>query len=126
MIKKCVVCGSDFESRFNLMKKQICCSKQCSKMYQKEKKKEYTEINREHLNEMQRMRCKVHCKICGERIIHHEPIHKPRMHEQCIINSCLDTKRKGEKLTKLQYTRLYAIGYTVADINEMLSEECLK
>lgn len=122
MIKKCVICGSDFEPRRNTYKTQICCSKKCSYINHKTLSREWARRHKDVISQKVRAKNITNCLICGERVMHNVKGLKPRMHTECIIEDCLATLESGKTLTLLQQKRAYSRGYTVNDLKELLEE----
>lgn len=127
MIKKCVICGSEFEPRYNLINRQICCSKKCTRQrnlelnnYKYATSEDYR-IKRASYQKAKK-KAKVHyCKLCGKPIeIEYKvgAVSKKTMHVECIIADCIETLETKGVLTRKQYQRLYAIGYTLKDFIE--------
>lgn len=125
MIKQCMVCGKDFEPRYNLVNRQLCCSKECSKererLYSAER---YADpVRRENYlerqKELRKQKIKPRkCIICGEDVIPDGYFHRynhTKMHDECVFNDCLETLGKGEHLDKTQVQRLAARGYTMKE-----------
>lgn len=128
MTKTCEICGAKFEPRYNLQNWQKCCNKACSKELirrgaqerratEKYKQQRRARYWREHAE-------RVKCRICGQII---PPLlyngKRPRYHEACVVKDCLNTLRRGERLSKTQTNRAYTRGISVKDLRAMLAEE---
>lgn len=123
----CKICGKPFLKTSSM--KQTC-SKECSYANMKLKQRERYEADPEGQKRMARERSRirrmakptVRCRICGQLIyrgINTDRVHtKPQMHEECVINDCLDTLRKGEKLTSKQYHRLQYRGFGLKEFKK--------
>ena len=119
--KICIICGAEFEPRYNLVKTQKCCSLQCSRehykhyVYDDETRKWYRRKKRRNNRE-------VLCKICGQPTIASESGRKRHYHESCIIQDCINTILQNKFLSKNQLNRIYTLGYATADIRKMAKE----
>lgn len=128
MIKKCVMCGKDFEPRYNLAKRQICCSKECSaargKAYSDARQADPIRwrayLDRE--KELRKQRIKPQkCLLCGKDVIPDGYFHKGhhvKLHDECVFEDCLKVLESGMKLNHKQAQRLAARGYTVSEFTE--------
>lgn len=129
MTKKCIICGAEFEPRYNLHKTQKCCSRECGKEHRRKNQREFyrnnAEYYRQHQRE-QRRRLTVNdtkCRLCGEPTTPSTTTgYKPHYHEECIIEDCLDALRQGRRLTGAQYQRANQRGLTLKELHEILAE----
>ena len=128
-MNKCVICGREYEPYHCYGKRQLTCSPEC--------RREYGRIyaNNNPNKQMYMERCKkrarerknghVLCRICGK------PIYrtftagegKPRMHEECVFNECINVLRSGGKLSHKQLLRLDSRGYTKTEFCEEFADE---
>lgn len=127
MTKKCIICGAEFEPRYNLHKTQKCCSRECSKECTRRWNVDY--IRRADViqkNKERRRRLPINdtkCRLCGEPTTPSAATgYKPHYHEECIIEDCLDTLRQGRRLTSAQYQRANQRGLTLKELHEILAE----
>lgn len=127
MTKKCIICGAEFEPRYNLHKTQKCCSRECGKEHTRRQNVGY---NRRadviQKNKERRRRLTINdtkCRLCGEPTTPSAATgYKPHYHEECIIEDCLDALRQGRRLTSAQYQRAIQRGLTLKELHEILAE----
>ena len=114
-MRKCTECGRMFDPvRYN----QLTCSPQCAKLRNcRRVKNNYAAYGKN--TEPRR------CTICGEFIDYSKENKRryARMHEDCVIKDLLDTVRKGNRLTDLQYNRMKARCLNTKDLILMLARE---
>lgn len=126
MTKQCIICGKEFEPRYNLSNRQKCCSRECSKERKKIYCKNYsrTEKGLQRHRDRYKEHTKNHtlCRICGKPTVAEFTRNKPHYHEECVVNDCVETLSNGGKLSRAQYQRLYARGYLMREIYEMAKE----
>lgn len=129
-MKKCIICGKEFEPYYTMKNRQITCgSKECMRMRNKKQNKIYYSIeennNRRKLH--QRMqKSNAICRICGRKIergndIQHRASNST-MHDGCVVADAIRTLQKGEKLNSTQIQRLYQRGYTITELREEMKE----
>lgn len=130
MTKQCVICGKEFEPRYNLVNRQKCCSRECSKKQHKIYSKNYsrTEKERQRQRDWRKEHTKNHtlCRICGKPTVAEYTRNKPHYHEECVVADCVETLRNGNKLSRAQYQRLYVKGYTMQEIYEIAKQNGTK
>lgn len=124
MIKKCVVCGAEFEPRFNMIYRQKCCSRPCTVIHNRrcEKEKHQTEAWRAKAREKYHIKTanKIVCKLCGKPTVAGLSGRRQHFHEHCVVNDAINTVLGSQKLSKAQLSRLYAMGYDAKEIKEMI------
>lgn len=124
MIKECIICGSKFEPKPHLQKRQKCCCKECSKKHSRQLNIEWSIANKERKNQWRRKWREKNnpclCRICGKVMTRTFFNEKSTMHEQCILNEALSVLRRFEKLTRQQKKKLYNHGFTLTEVYEMI------
>lgn len=129
MIKKCVVCGAEFEPRYNMIYRQKCCSKPCTVTHNRRCEKEKrqskgwkTEARKKYYA---KTADKIVCKLCGKPTVAGFSGRRQHFHEHCVVNDAINTVLGSQKLSKAQLSRLYAMGYDAKEIKEMIKDgEC--
>jgi hypothetical protein len=129
MTKKCIICGAEFEPRYNLHKTQKCCSRECGKELRRKNQREFYRNNTEyykqksHAYRLKKFADSTLCRLCGEPTTPSAATgYKPHYHEECIIEDCLDALRQGRRLTGAQYQRANQRGLTLKELHEILAE----
>lgn len=126
MQKICVICGKTFIPRFNMNKRQICCSRECSKMHYRNQARLYQQSEKAKIKHREWYRNytknKTLCRICGKPTVAVNTPNKPLYHTECVVNEAIELIKNRCKLTKVQRNRLYLLGYTIADIKEIIRE----
>lgn len=128
MIKKCVVCGTEFDAR---QANYCICSDECRHIRQYEQNKRYKSNNREkylYLTRQSWLRRKksIHCKICGKVVLQH--IHNGHMtskhyHEDCIVNEGIQAIKENAKSTDNRLVRAHnRYGYSMLDLREIMND----
>lgn len=129
MTKKCVVCGAEFEPRYNMIYRQKCCSKPCTVAYNKRCKKEKHQSEEWKAEARKKYYAKtadkIVCKLCGKPTVAGLSGYRQHFHEHCVVNDAINTVLDSQKLSKAQLGRLYAMGYCAKEIKEMIRDgEC--
>lgn len=109
--------------------RQLTCSQECRKeyarQYAKNNPKQYE--YKERYKQMKRIRTNGHviCRICGKPIYRTFELGEgsPWMHYECVINDCISTLQKGEKLSRKQLLRLDRRGYSITEFREEFEDE---
>lgn len=109
--------------------RQLTCSQECRKeyarQYAKNNPKQYE--YKERYKRMKRIRTNGHviCRICGKPIYRTFELGEgsPWMHYECVINDCISTLQKGEKLSRKQLLRLDRRGYSITEFREEFKDE---
>lgn len=123
-IESCIVCGRDFLKTSSQKK---TCSPACSHvnaMINLEKRKQKDpegakEKAREYSRKWRKEHPQAFCKICGGAIWRGDSGRsRTQMHEKCVYDDCLKTLRSGKELSKMQYLRLQARGWTLKEFKE--------
>ena len=129
MTKKCIICGAEFEPRYNLHKTQKCCSRECGRELRRKNQREFYRNNTEyykqksHAYRLKNFTDSTLCRLCGEPTTPSAATgYKPHYHEECIIEDCLDALRQGRRLTSAQYQRANQRGLTLKELHEILAE----
>lgn len=130
MIKECIVCGKEFEPYYALAKRQMCCSKECSRVHnsirQKKQYKNDAEYRAKRIKQCHKYnethRSIKYCKIC-RKLIEQDYGRKSQMHYECIIDACVKILSAGETINHLWYNRLQSCGYTIAELKEEYADE---
>ena len=129
MIKKCVVCGTEF----NAKQSNYCiCSGDCRRIRQQEQYVKYKLNNRERYLISAReswLRCKkpICCKICGGVVPQH--IGEMRMtskhyHEDCVVREGIQAIKEGAKCSDKRLVRAHnRYGYTITELKEIMNNE---
>jgi len=132
MIKKCIICGKEFEPFPHLQKNQVCCCKECSTIFYKQQRKAYNQAHWEEIQAKQRAYIdKKHpryCQICGVQLVRGGIEGKIRMHDDCIINKCVEYYKNGDKLPDYWKYKLYNRGFTLSEVKRIagLGVRCLQ
>ena len=128
-MNKCIICGKMYEPYRCYGERQLTCSQECRKIYARQyaktNPKRYEYMERMKQNARERRNGHVICRICGK------PIYRtfefgegsPWMHYECVINDCISTLQKGEKLSRKQLLRLDARGYSITEFREEFKDE---
>ena len=132
MLKKCIICGKQFEPYKPMANRQKCCSRECSKVYGRQYNKEHYDYNSNHERYRQRMKNRkpVMCRICGkpiERALDARGYVRSQrwMHQECVFNDIMMTIAKGEEVSTAQRQRLSANGYTLKEFKQEFKKEIL-
>ena len=128
-MNKCVICGKMYEPYHCYGERQLTCSQECRKeyarQYAKNNPKQYE--YKERYKRMKRIRTNGHviCRICGKPIYRTFELGEgsPWMHYECVINDCISTLQKGEKLSRKQLLRLDRRGYSITEVREEFKDE---
>ena len=128
-MNKCIICGKMYEPYRCYGERQLTCSPECRKEYAKiyaknnPKRYEYMEKTKERAR--QKRNGHVICRICGKPIYRTFELGEgsPWMHYECVINDCISTLQKGEKLSRKQLLRLDARGYSITEFREEFKDE---
>lgn len=128
-MNKCIICGKMYEPYHCYGERQLTCSQECRKeyarQYAKNNPKQYE--YKERYKQMKRIRTNGHviCRICGEPIYRTFELGEgsPWMHYECVINDCISTLQKGEKLSRKQLLRLDRRGYSITEFREEFKDE---
>ena len=110
-------------------KRQLTCSPECRKeyarIYAKNNPKRYEYLERQKQVKRERTNGHVICRICGKPVFRTFQIGEgsPWMHYECVINDCISTLQKGEKLSRKQLLRLDARGYSITEFREEFKDE---
>ena len=126
MIKKCVVCGTEFEPLIHIGRRQKCCSKPCSRIYNRAYNNavKASDAEREKAREKYRIKNlnRTLCKFCGKPMpIDEWSGHKKHYHDECALKDAADAILNGKKINKTQYNRLYVRGYDMAEIKAVIT-----
>ena len=128
-MNKCIICGKMYEPYHCYGKRQLTCSPECRKTYNRQYAREHARTYESLEKQKQRAREKnnghVICRICGK------PVYRtfvagegsPWMHFDCVMADCVKTVKAGEKLSWKQMQRLYARGYTIKEFIEEYKDE---
>ena len=128
MIKKCVVCGAEFDAR---QANYCICSDECRHIRQYETNKRYKSNNREKylLSTRQswlRHKNPICCKICGGVVPQHMGemrMTSKRYHEDCIVNEGIQAIRENAKSTDKRLVRARnRYGYSMAELKEIMND----
>ena len=128
-MNKCVICGKMYEPYHCYGKRQLTCSPECRKeharIYAKNNPKRYEYQERRKQVKRELTNGHVICRICGKPIIRTFTAGEgsPWMHYECVIDDCIKSLQKGEKLTTVQKQRLCARGYSVTEFREEFKDE---
>lgn len=125
MIKKCIVCGAEF----NAKQSNYCiCSDDCRRIRQQKQNAELNKANYEkykfNAKMAQRRKSKIFCKICGK--IVHQHMGEVRMtskhyHEDCVIREGIQAIKDKAKSTDKRLVRARnRYGYTMAELKEIM------
>lgn len=135
MIKKCIVCGKEFEPFFSAPHQKTCCE-ECRKEYYRQKSRaEYAAHKEECLkksrNWRKKNRTEVRCIICGRPVYREYDENgrmkdQTRMHEGCVIDDLIDTIAEGKAFSGLQWSRMHNRGLTRADLIKDYKDEILE
>lgn len=128
-MNKCIICGKMYEPYHCYGERQLTCSQECRKeyarQYAKNNPKQYE--YKERYKRMKRIRTNGHviCRICGKPIYRTFELGEgsPWMHYECVINDCISTLQKGEKLSRKQLLRLDRRGYSITEFREEFKDE---
>lgn len=128
-MNKCIICGKMYEPYHCYGERQLTCSQECRKeyarQYAKNNPKQYE--YKERYKQAKRIRTNGHviCRICGEPIYRTFELGEgsPWMHYECVINDCISTLQKGEKLSRKQLLRLDRRGYSITEFREEFEDE---
>ena len=135
MIKKCIVCGKEFE----VVNSRYClCSDECRKKRAYELNKKYMsdpvihERHRLQSMESYRRRAKIiQCKICGKPVPPSDisgRMSRKHYHEECVIKEALQAISEGGKSTKgTGDKRIFrahnVLGMGVRELKELQEQE---
>ena len=128
-MNKCIICGKMYEPYHCYGERQLTCSVECRKeygrRYAKTNPKRYEYMERMKQNARERRNGHVICRICGKPIYRTFELGEgsPWMHYECVINDCIKTLQKGEKLSRKQLLRLDARGYSITEFREEFRDE---
>ena len=119
--RKCVVCGKEFTPNCPIQK---TCSQECRKANNYSKHREWISEHPENWRrypKKQSYKPTGKCKICGQLIIQEQGMMQRRttqMHDECVLRDCAATLARTEKLSKMQFLRLQARGWTLTEFRE--------
>lgn len=132
MIKKCKICGKDFDAQ---QSNYIICSPECRKVNKDAYRKQYENKTREYRLQRQREynrkrpKKEVKCSICGKTVKHTfnsdgRLIHY-RYHAECVLKDAIDRFNELGKWvqTDTRIHRSINYGYTKAEVMELMQEE---
>ena len=123
--KECIICGKEFTPHYNMIDRQKCCSKDCHRIYNHSCVKERYKNNKasalQKAKQYMKAKNKVLCRLCGQPVeTLNSSGYRPRYHEKCIFDDCAKVIKRGEKLSAVQYNRLQARGYRIADVKDYI------
>lgn len=131
MIKKCVVCGAEF----NAKQSNYCiCSDDCRRIRRKQTAKEFFKNHTDKKEEYmlnakiaQRRKSKIYCRICGEIVPQY--MGEMRMtskhyHEDCVVREGIQAIKESAKYGDKRLMRAHnRYGYTIKDLKEIINNE---
>ena len=130
MIKKCVVCGKDFDAK---QKTFIVCSAECRKIRKHDVNlklsHEYYLDHREavllyHRRKRELSPVIVPCRICGENVPF-DGIGRKHYHAECVLNDAIERFKELGKWDQVdgRIHRAINYGYTKSEVMELMQEE---
>lgn len=128
MIKKCIVCGAEFDAR---QANYCICSDDCRRIRRKQTAKEFFKKHADKKEKYmlnakiaQRRKSKIYCRICGEIVPQH--MGEVRMtskhyHEDCVAREGIQAIKEGAKCSDKRLERAKnRYGYTMAELKEIM------
>lgn len=132
MIKKCGVCGREFNAA---QPNYLYCSVECRKIrqcqqiaeWQKQNRKRHAELSKESRRRKAKI---INCRICGEPVlpyIYNDRVHRKHYHEKCVIREAYKafTERGAKflhKSTDVAVIRAKNYGYTKKEIFKLMED----
>lgn len=126
-MKKCVICGKEYEPYAGQARRQKTCSPECRKILNRMHDKEYKSlecVRESHKLYMRRYNIRRRnpvCTICGKPLIRdYSTGHtaRTRMHDECVYIDVVNTLKAGKPLNTAQYQRLVSRGYDMQSFRE--------
>lgn len=126
MIKKCVVCGAEF----NAKQSNYCiCSDDCRRIKQQERYAKYRLNNHERClifarEYWLRRKKPICCKICGGVVLQHMgeiQMTSKHYHEDCVVREGIQAIKEGAKCSDKRLVRARnRYGYSMAELKEIM------
>lgn len=128
-MKKCVICGKEYEPYAGQETRQKTCSPECRQKYKSMYSNEYKK--REYVKRASRIRMRkaiegrTKCRICGKPIFRDWELGRSTktMHDECVFADIQETIQSGSELSNAQIQRLYARGYTLKEFRKEMREQ---
>lgn len=132
--KNCRICGKQITVKNNWY--CLCGNPECKKSSQRNQQQQFNEklksdpaVYAEYLA-VQKMKRRIRnngktiCKLCGKPIFRNinvtEHIGGKKMHPQCVVSGVAELIKSGERIDFTWKSRLYAYGYDVTAVREMV------
>lgn len=134
IIKNCKICGKQITVKNNWY--CLCENPECKRTSLKQQQVDYyeriksdPELYADYLSERRMKRRsldngKTICKICGKPVFRNidsrDHISGKRMHPQCVVMGAAELIKAGQAIDYKWKSRLYAYGYDVTTVKEMM------